>query len=394
MHLIPGELSWLPNTERERGDKDCCVLVLDDYLDDDLLRGGHYTVVHYTSKAVGQAFGPLALDQTIRFCSVLQTLLKQFKHVTVPKTQDPRESANLAVLLGAFLLLSRSWSVQNVVDKMPEEACLLFTCSWAKQSAPAPLLTVRDCWFGLDMAREQKWLDLSDSDDTLRIRLSCTMYQMSLLHYDASWLVPGKILVSADPVSTIQDPNPATCKALTPSPMQASVFSPQISEISSLSPALVVGEHRESATPISHSTPSKKTSLTTHTVAKEYDARAHAVGVSSEAQDFLSFTEGVGVELVVRANTGDEAGLRQLGGTYDRTVFTSVGITHLDAPVPDVRGAVPSSDTVRCVLRSCERVKDTGVVLLHCKGWMFNVVCFVLEGEGSGSSHDEDMRSE
>ena len=388
MDLIPGKLSWLPCVAHEkRVDGDCCVFALEDYIDDDSLRGGRYSVVHYGSKVLGRAFGPLALDQTIRFCSVMDTLLKKFKHVVVLKTQDPRETANLAVLLGAFLLLQRFWSVEDVADRLPEEARLSFNISWAKASAPASLLTVRDCWSGLQMAREQKWLDLSSFDDVLKVRLLCTMYHMILLRYDAAWLVPGKVLVSADPVSTIHDPNPATCRALTgnlereeSSLSVCRVDSQRFRESQTTGSKERLGPER---TDFSSDEPSV-TVLTTHTVVKEYEVdlqRAHPIVASSEALDFVSWLKGLGVGHVVRVNDGNETGLKHLGGTYDKTLFTFAGITHLDTPTPDVGGAVPDSDTVRRVLTSCERVMDTSVILLHCKGWILTLCLFFSKGK-------------
>ena len=56
---------------------------------------------------------------------------------------------------------------------------------------------------------------------------------------------------------------------------------------------------------------------------------------------------------LVRANTGVERGLENIG-TYDCTIFTTRGISHLDNPVLDTGGAVPSAADVRRVLQSCE----------------------------------------
>jgi len=46
--------------------------------------------------------------------------------------------------------------------------------------------------------------------------LACSQYRRQALEYDACWLEPGAVLVCADPMTTVRDPNPYTCSSLVP----------------------------------------------------------------------------------------------------------------------------------------------------------------------------------
>merc|ERR1719253_517091 len=66
------------------------------------------------------------------------------------------------------------------------------------------------------MALDLEWFIPDFLDDSVRTLLACSQHRRTALGYDAAWLAPGKLLVSADPMSTVRDPNPATCPSIAP----------------------------------------------------------------------------------------------------------------------------------------------------------------------------------
>jgi len=232
--LIPGSLLWAPALPRgSDGAAETAlghILRMEDYGDDKHLRGGRYQVCHYSPSAVGHASGPLALDQVLSFCRLLEGQLAVHGLVTVAtKPGDSAGRSNAAVLVGAFLILLRGWSVQAVHSKMGEEARSFFPCSWSRtpamrapagspqgQGGPSSVLTVRACWEGIAMALRVGWLQSEHLKDEFTTNLVCSQYRRTMQEYDAAWLAPGHMLVCADPMTVIRDPNPSTCCHLTP----------------------------------------------------------------------------------------------------------------------------------------------------------------------------------
>lgn len=183
-------------------------------------RAGEYSVPHYGRMTTGRAFGPLALDQTLRFCQVLESKLKEHGRVTFASTRNSvADRANSAVLLGAFLILRREWSVDQCIKDMSEDADLGFPCSWSFAEGPAaqePNTLVRDCWAAVKLAFDMGWINEHSCHDELTVSLACSQYVRMAHEYDATWIEPGRLIVSADPMSTVNDPNPETCDQLLP----------------------------------------------------------------------------------------------------------------------------------------------------------------------------------
>jgi len=178
----------------------------------------------------------------------------------------------------------------------------------------------------------------------------CSTYWLHATRYDACWLMHGIVLVTAEPMSTIHDPNPLTCKSLLPC-------------------TSTDGVHPKSA-----KSPKVHSSKLVKTPRDIFEEHEDLLRGSQEdlplplLKDFVTWVQDMGVGHLVRANTGVERGLENIG-TYDCTIFTTRGISHLDNPVLDTGGAVPSAADVRRVLQSCEApLQSSKAVLLHCKG--------------------------
>jgi len=124
-------------------------------------------------------------------------------------------------------------------------------CSWARTSGQRRVMKVLHCWLGFQAARENHWVDRECLTDDACADLACHKYLSQLAGYDAAWLVPGMILVSADPITTVVDPNPCTCKELWPPSIDQQVSTDTTSKEEPLGesgltlPALDMGEEEE-----------------------------------------------------------------------------------------------------------------------------------------------------
>eukprot|EP00931_Biecheleriopsis_adriatica_P066410 TRINITY_DN4077_c0_g1_i1.p1 TRINITY_DN4077_c0_g1~~TRINITY_DN4077_c0_g1_i1.p1 ORF type:complete len:561 (-),score=59.19 TRINITY_DN4077_c0_g1_i1:56-1738(-) len=201
--------------------------------------GTEYGVTHYRLQDCGRAFGPLNLEQTLRFCQALHHRLESRSSIssqapnlsrrtrtsseapvwltTEPGNQDAR--MNAAVLLGAYLILRKDWTAQRVFQVLgAQESERRFPCSWARtrSSHQKDVMTVRHCWQGLEAAKRNGWVNLACMEDDVCTSFACGQYSRWLSTYDAAWIVPGRILVCADPVTTALDPNPCTFTKLWP----------------------------------------------------------------------------------------------------------------------------------------------------------------------------------
>jgi len=364
------------------------------------------------------------------------------------KSGDIAERANAAVLLGAYLLLRRAWSLAEVDNVLSQEAMLIFPCSWSGRSAcrgiEGDVLQVRDCWAGLELARRFGWLDLVALRDEKLETLAMSQYRQMALQYDAVWISPGEVMVSADPMSSIRDPNPSTCSALLPTVVnKAGTDTSEDGQFSLDSPLSAIGQFFDDeprcqrlgkvyATPWNNnddaasegtnstatleapkmfpnqkvvapvSTHSKCSATTPrpwggaellykrkgekseqlsdgasscHTVCKHYcgpetwEKVPSGSKTLSPPKDFASFLLEKGVGLVVRANFGDEAGLVEHGGTYKALDLVKSGLEHLELPVVDLNGGVPSWKAIGSFISACDKHKDSGqAILVHCKG--------------------------
>jgi len=423
----PGLLTWAPGLQQTPGLGFDRIFAFSDCNEDDDFRGGEFSVVHYSRVACGQAFGPLALDQTLRFCSLLDTEVGKGSHVALVTQQDNfEERANAAVLLGAYLMLRLRWDVKRVELVLAAEASACYNCSWsdARSNVISPTLKVKDCWAGLDMALKMQWLSQECLQDDTLTALACSQYRAMVSQYDATWLVPGEVAVSADPMSTINDPNPATCRSLLPANVEKEeeialtphsvssheiptksespepvalpnkVYSPPLfpevpaDDCSNCTEALMPGNVRDTDGESDHSSVDTQPLVgnnylqghnlfqkasSCHTVCKDYTHCASSNAVSGPCpKDFVSWCKQRGMTSVIRLNFNEEPGLQEFGGSYDQTRLLQHGFRHMDIPVVDKNGGLPDVQTIKGVLEEygthTSDCNPSKAVLVHCKG--------------------------
>eukprot|EP00927_Polykrikos_kofoidii_P004074 TRINITY_DN11617_c0_g1_i2.p1 TRINITY_DN11617_c0_g1~~TRINITY_DN11617_c0_g1_i2.p1 ORF type:complete len:475 (-),score=74.71 TRINITY_DN11617_c0_g1_i2:55-1440(-) len=350
-----------------------------------------YSVPHYSSQSFGRAFGPLGLDKTFKFCCELDKQIRDAPGaiaVIIP-FQNPEDTCNAAVLFGAYLIFRHAWTPAQVEASLgAKHAKQRFACSWACLDRPEEerVLKVRDCWEGLTIAKELCWIDCLAITDDVLCSLFCDSCQHMVNYYDSTWIVPGHIMVCADPVTTMCDPSPSSLKE---------IFGTQRDQLDSLSETslksasgatcsedLAVSEKTISwsGCPAGRVSKSDKVDLessadSTETVCKDFASIVFPppqTVSSSRGLPFTTFLTINGVGLVVRTNYSNEKGMPS--SSYDEDTLRSYGFKHQDIPILDKCGGLPTRDDIAEALRIAkehsvtEHGRDNAAVLVHCKG--------------------------
>eukprot|EP00929_Paragymnodinium_shiwhaense_P048245 TRINITY_DN24416_c0_g1_i1.p1 TRINITY_DN24416_c0_g1~~TRINITY_DN24416_c0_g1_i1.p1 ORF type:complete len:468 (-),score=61.04 TRINITY_DN24416_c0_g1_i1:360-1685(-) len=314
-----------------------------------------YTVPHYAPSQVGACFGPLGLDRVLRFCLRLDKALEKDSTVIL-RTGVPgciKARSNVATLLGAYLALNAGWSTERIETVLGKaDADLRYICSWVRDDGPnAPrTLRVRDTWSALEHAKRLGWVNTAKCGDESLVDDVCNDWSLMSSRYDASWLVPNRILVCADPMSTVSDPSPQTVGSLAPSKDGKAEQKERAETWESNSSDC---EYRQSSTPSTAASDGETNHFSTISEARLY---------MKAPNDFASFFQVCGTSLLVRANLVCENGLPS---SYDPKEFTSRGIEHMDLPLIDRNGAVPSWQYIQKLIRKSDEKLSVEAVALY-----------------------------
>jgi len=355
VELLPECLAWAPETlpqdksdppKAKKGQPDVWYLFRNaDHAADKQFQGGFYAVAHYPPAAGGDAFGPLALDQVLSFCRLMGNCLQDHGKVAyaTPKG-DVHQNTNAAVLIGAYLILYKQWTVAQLEKDLRNEAARPFKMVWkdhrSPHSNPTSTVKVKHCWSGIAAALEAGLLDRAVLLDTESERF-CNMWRQTLMQYDACWFADGEVVVGADPMTVICDPNKVTCPALTPS--------------ADSSKQSVDKDKKKEASKISAVAPPSGAVAGPSATSEVYPP----------ALDFVSFCKSERIKHIVRANAENESGLKEIGGSYQASQLEAYGMKHFNAPFNDTQGAVPTASTVRKVIEALS--SRNGAVYFHCK---------------------------
>jgi hypothetical protein len=406
-------LVWAPELDRLPAGKDGVLVNAVD-----LGNRPKYYVQHYSTAALSDAFGPFALDQILVFCRQLKMFLIKKSSTEVyltSKKDDSEEHTNACVLMGAYLILVQRWSTSQIVKVLGrKEAERTFTCSWQKDGRA---MTVIACWQGLEVAERHGWINSDCLNDDVFTDFACSKYRSMVATYDASWIVPGKLMVAADPITTFYDPNPDTFVKLWSTDEVSSPLSPPPNDTHKV-PLLNTKAERKPAEYVSYRkmkylnalggdsdcpevgggedddaktdsteyphclmtmTPQVTESVdftkeandgasSTETVCKEYDVSATSNENKQHEMSFSDFLEESEVKLMVRCNYLHEHGMPKM--TYSTNNLTQYGVDHKDIQVIDRDGGLPARYHVAAMLDAGTPVleADAGAVLVHCKG--------------------------
>mmetsp|Transcript_17831 Transcript_17831/g.47066 ORF Transcript_17831/g.47066 Transcript_17831/m.47066 type:complete len:400 (+) Transcript_17831:95-1294(+) len=277
-------------------------------------RNGKYSIPHYNMKGY-QDDGPPAIDQIAETCKLIDEVLAAGGSLAVfcPAGKEYESHRHFSALcVAAHAVLVRSMSASEVAGLFPDTGFWLN--SWVRASGaqgPQRGLTLNMCLKAIALAKERKWFDYATFDSQA--------YRERWHKFDVAWYVPGEVLLLADPLSTVADPNPSTAKYLSMD------------------------------------------------------------GAPDGADPKLAFStllQDDNVKLMVRLNMENEmAPLKN----YKPQIFEKEGIGHLDTSFPDLNGGVPSNEIIRKIFASCEQVPEGSAVAFHCKaGFGRSAVCAAL----------------
>jgi len=391
VELEPGRLYWAPEplVEETVADASLHHFVIEE---EPQIRFGEYGVCHYKTDRQA-AFGPPDIDQVVSFVRLCEDKLKEHQRMIITtKIDSSAFRANAAVFAGAWLALHGDLAATTSTSKLRAHAHIRFPCCWIREPENSSVsLTPADCVAGLCMARDLGWLQYRSFD--------VEEYRRDMHSYDICWLVPDQILVGADPQSSIADPDPLTCSKLVPSSDSSVPSSPVLGRTADLgSPK---GKRRTDSgldfqRQISRrSSETNATNQTTQTAdtalsqlscltqCKAYiDPQPSLFGsggiivdmdegpvVVSKIDDFASCLISKGIKLCVRANTGDEPGLKEIGGSYDPVLLEDMGMSHFDAPFPDKGACLPPPALTRELIERFGALPTPSAgVFFHCKG--------------------------
>lgn len=381
VEIIPNKLSWAPGRFR---DKDPSRVLSPLLMCGDRL-ASVYKVHHYHADQLGKAFGPLNLAQTLRFCITLWNALESGESPSrvvlgTPPDNKPAQ-ANSVVLIGAYLIWIMGWTAAQVASSLGDDAAnLTFPCSWMEEDVLSErVMKVFHCWGGFELALSYKWLPPECFRNPERNELLCKEWEYMLKTYDAAWLVPGTILLSADPTTTVVDPNPETFKRLTNCDENDLGISAQLSRIearraqaSGVVDPKSPGPGPQCATleqPIQADDDEEKMSCrSTHTNNKRYGGYALINDEGEEIAPFFDYLQALGVTKVVRANFDNEPGMT-LPSYNETSLKAKLGIQHMNVRINDHDGGVPVREHIAKVLDFCDKVFDEGgAIAVHCKG--------------------------
>lgn len=391
VEVLAGRLAWAPESNGHLhadhpvagGERVCAIQLCE--AEDVTNRGvftktKSYRVPHYPEAATGRAFGPLALDQVLRFCHRLDMLLtKPGKVCVFTQPNDEADRINGAVLIGAYLVLGCKWSSKAVARVLGPDSSHGFVCSFATVQLPEPerILRVSDCWDGLVLARDLGWIDACCIPNALLTAASCARHRRLSDCFDAAWIIPDRILVCADPVTTANDPNPNTFKSVFPLGEPAlgkprtwhnpAVDSPTRTPSSS-PPSSVTTDDGDTDLPSSQdlgmSPMSPPSGATDAILALQMSMKM--AETSQAPTDFVSLLQDSGIAMVIRTNSMQEEGMVE--SSYEKTRLQQYGVRHMDITLAD--GGCPSKQDVRKMLVGCTDLMERHGegILFHCKG--------------------------
>jgi hypothetical protein len=175
-------------------------------LNEPRVRNGRYQVPHYITDGYYHDDGPPGLDQILEVCRLIEETLKTASTMTVicPEgTEFASHRSFSALCVAAHSVIVGGKSADAAFESWKTLGLGFLPHCWAPIKKPAPprSLSLLACLQSLALATSNDWL--SKDLDVVGYRDLCNQWDMT-------WVVPGKILLLADPMSTVLDPDPAT----------------------------------------------------------------------------------------------------------------------------------------------------------------------------------------
>jgi len=218
--IYPGELSWSDDVACKSGDPfEPSDGVLPDstgsrlcFLNESRTRFAKYEIFGYTMSGYRDD-GPPAIDQIVEACRIIDEALESKKTVVVFVPSGDKfvsHRAFSALCTAAHRVLMRGESGAAASEPWTDMNLGFLTHSWSSQKKPEPArggpLSLRNCLDAIEFANKQGWIDIKTYEPL--------DFSRKWRKYDVSWVIPAEIQLAADFMTTVLDPDPATCKHL------------------------------------------------------------------------------------------------------------------------------------------------------------------------------------
>lgn len=179
-------------------------------LNETRVRRGRYEILHYLMDGFHDD-GPPAIDQIVEACHLIEDAISAGTPLTIFAPEGDMfhgHAAFSALCCAAHRVLIRGEPADSAWEPWRLTGLGFFAHSWASKHKPSPprTLLLKTCLQALELARDRQWFDVKTFD--------AKNYVDRWNIYDVSWVIKGEILLAADPMSTVLDPDPSTAKAL------------------------------------------------------------------------------------------------------------------------------------------------------------------------------------
>lgn len=220
------------------------------------------------------------------------------------------------------------------------------------------------------MARHLGWIDLKCLQDDAHLEDVCNRYKHMLVTYESIWLIPSKILISSDPIATMNEGNPLTYNDLWEEDDGVSTHAPssQSSLNASISHTSIRADVDDSSTWETSSTWGTNSESSYGSPTKLMSTKMFSTLLSiqeTESVPFRRFLQDCGVSLVIRTNLTSDSGIAI--PSYERKHWKSYDIEHMDMQFAE--GEIPPryhfAETLAATIGMLE--SDQGAILIHCR---------------------------
>ena len=141
-------------------------------------------------------FGPLNLGAVHNFCTIVDNQLKLSSRSVVMKTiPEQKAITNAVFLIGAYMIMKLDMSLPEIQDRLADFFPLMVSYRDISRGEQNFHLQARDCWEGLQKAKELQWIDFSEGafDEVEYEHLD------NPLNADLHYVVPGKFVAMRGP---------------------------------------------------------------------------------------------------------------------------------------------------------------------------------------------------
>lgn len=190
VEVIPGKLFWVSDRMPPASKPNQAYFCIDSVI----------FKQHLVYKGYASDFGPLDLGKIFRFCSELNSMMRNPKLISSTiyhyTSLQPAKRANSALLIGAYQILMLNQTASDVIQKFDKISGFIPFCD-ASQRTSSFELYLQDCLLALEKGVKLNWFSLHTFD----LRSYETLAQLE--HGGLNWIIPSKVLAFVCPSTEI-----------------------------------------------------------------------------------------------------------------------------------------------------------------------------------------------